>query len=341
MARRATAQDVANLVGVSRSSVSLVLNGRGEGNISAAKQLAILEAASQLNYRPNTLAQSLRSHRTFTLGILTWMGPSGFPQRMLHTACEKTTAAGFVSIWMDTGPAPDQEAQAISSLLDRQVDAFLVVAPELVEYDPPEALAGTRTLLINCRDPGRRVTSVVADEFGGAVRAAQLLMDRGHTRIGLLVEEQPSALREDRVAGVRAALAQAGLPDPLLVPAADLRGGATAIRAVLTGPAAPTAVITTRERLALATVLAAAELGLHIPEDLSVISLEDGERLASDLRPAVATIERPDAAMAEEAVALLLQELTGEDPDVRQLTFVCPSHLRGSVGTVRRETVGR
>ena len=154
MARRATAQDVANLVGVSRSSVSLVLNGRGDGNISAAKQEAILEAASQLNYRPNALARSLRSHRTYTLGFLTWMGPSGFPQLMLQAACETATAAGFVSIWMNTGHDPDREARAISSLLDRQVDAILVVAPELVEYDPPEALAGTRTLLVNCHDPG-------------------------------------------------------------------------------------------------------------------------------------------------------------------------------------------
>ena len=338
MARRATAQDVADLVGVSRSSVSLVLNGRGEGNISAAKQQAILEAASQLDYRPNTLARSLRSRRTSTLGVLTWMGQSGFPQMLLHTSCERTAAAGFASIWMDTGQDRDREAQAISSLLDRQVDAILVVAPELVEYDPPDALAGTRTILINCHDPGLRVTSVVPDEFGGAVRAAQIVTDRGHTRIALLAEAQPTALREDRVAGVRAALAQAGLPDPLLVPAVDLRDGATAIRAVLAGPAAPTAVICTRERLALATVLVAAELGLRIPEDLSLISLEDGEHLARDLRPAVATIERPDAAMAEEAVALLLRELaTDKHTDVRQLSFVCPAHLRGSVATARRD----
>ena len=71
-------------------------------------------------------------------------------------------------------------------------------------------------------------------------------------------------------------------------------------------------MICTRERLALATVLAAAELGLRIPDDLSLISLEDGEQLASDLVPAVATIQRPDSAMAEEAVALLLRELNSE-----------------------------
>ena len=65
---------MADLAGVSRSSVSLVLNGRGDGNMSAAKQVAILEAARQLNYRPNAVALSLRSQRTWTLGVLTWRG---------------------------------------------------------------------------------------------------------------------------------------------------------------------------------------------------------------------------------------------------------------------------
>ena len=65
-----------------------MLNGRGDGNISAAKQVAILEAARQLNYRPNAVALSLRSQRTWTLGVLTWRGASGFPQEMLHGAWE-------------------------------------------------------------------------------------------------------------------------------------------------------------------------------------------------------------------------------------------------------------
>ena len=85
-----------------------------------------------------------------------------------------------------------------------------------------------------------------------------------------------------------------------------------------------------------AVTAAAAQLGLRIPDDLSLISLEDGEQLASDLVPAVATMQRPDVAMAEEAVALLLRELNSEHDDVRQLSFVCPSQLRASVGPARR-----
>ncbi len=334
MARRATAQDVADLVGVSRSSVSLVLNGRGDGNISAVKQQAIIEAARQLNYRPNALALSLRSQRTWTLGVLTWQGATGFPETLLHAAWETATAAGYLTILMDTANDEHHQARAVTTLLDRQVDAFVVIAPELIDYQPTEAMAETPTILINCVDPERRVTSIAPDELGAASCAAQILIDRGHQRIGLLTDDAPTAQIRDRVAGVRAALCAAGLPAPLLL-ASDLEvhRGAALVRETLSGSDAPTGIICTHERLALGAVLAAAGLGLRIPADLSIVSLEDGEQLARNLVPALATVQRPDRAMAEQAIAILLRELTSEeDSEVKQLSFVCPPDLRDSTG---------
>ena len=86
MARKATAQDVADLAGVSRSAVSLVLNGRAQGHIARHKQQAIIEAARRLNYTPNAVALSLRSRRTRTIGVLIWPGD----ERILsaYVACD-------------------------------------------------------------------------------------------------------------------------------------------------------------------------------------------------------------------------------------------------------------
>ena len=75
MVRKATAQDVADLAGVSRSAVSLVLNGRGQGNIARDKQQAIIDAARQLNYTPNAVALSLRNRRSRTIGVLPGRAP--------------------------------------------------------------------------------------------------------------------------------------------------------------------------------------------------------------------------------------------------------------------------
>ena len=94
----------------------------------------------------------------------------------------------------------------------------------------------------------------------------------------------------------------------------------------------PTAMVCIRERLALGALLAVQDLGLEVPTDLSLISLDDGERLTSDLVPELATVQRPDRAMAEQSVALLLHEInTSGDQDVRQLSFACPASLGASV----------
>lgn len=337
MARRPTAQDVADLAGVSRSSVSLVLNGRGEGNITPAKQRAVIDAARQLDYRPNKLALSLRSQRTWTLGVLTWPGAGRFPGELLHAAWETATAAGFLLILMDTANDHEHEARAVASLLDRQVDAFIVMAPELIEYRPSEAMTGTPTILVNCTDPDRRVTSIAPDERGGAACAAQILIDQGHRRIALLTDEAPTAQVRDRVAGVRAAVAAAGLPPVrVLAGGRDIHHGAALTRQALGDPDPPTGIVSTRERLALGAVLASAELGRRIPGDLSIVSLEDGEQLAGDLVPPLATVQRPDRAMAVQAMAIMLRELAGEGTnEVRQLSFVCPPALRASTGPAR------
>src|SRR3954452_16101016 len=165
MACRATAQDVADLAGVSRSSVSLVLNGRAAGNIGPEKQKAVLAAAKQLGYTPNAVALSLRSQRTRTLGVLTWPGRAGLPQVMLHRALHRASEHGYLLLVMDTDNDRDVEQHQLETLRDRQVVGFLVVAPELVHYRPVEALVSTPTVLLNCLDPDAMVASPLADEL--------------------------------------------------------------------------------------------------------------------------------------------------------------------------------
>lgn len=313
--------------------MSLVLNGHADGNVSAVKQRAVREAARQLDYRPNALALSLRSQRTWTLGVLTWRGIAGFPQEMLHAAWTAANGAGYLTMSMDTPDGIDQDQRAVSLLLDRQVDGLVVVAPELTAYEVPEALAGTQLILINCFDPDGRVTSMVPDELGAGAAAAQILLDRGHTRISLLADSRTTAESTNRIAGVRRALAAAGLTAPELVsPRVSTEDGFALVRDALRSAHPPTAVVSTRERLSLGALLAARAAGLDVPNDLSVVSLDDGEGLATGLVPAIATAERPDRAMAEAAVLVMLEEIrsAGDHPP-RQLSFACPVFLGGSV----------
>jgi LacI family transcriptional regulator len=331
--RRPTAQDVADLAGVSRSAVSLVLNGRAEGNIAPDKQKAILKAAERLNYRPNAVALSLRNQRTRTIGVLTWPSVAGSPALILRAALQAATDSGYLLIFMDTGGDQEIESRALATLRDRQVEALLVVAPELTDYRPAETMMTLPTILVNCADPQASVTSVVPDEAGAGAAAAQILIDAGHSRIGLLAGPPDAVQTRLRVAGCHQVVAAAELDGRArFIASRDIASAASAARALLEQSEPPTALICAHERLAVGAALAAAQLQIDIPEQLSLVSLEDGERLACQCAPPLTTVERPDRPMAGQAIRMLVERLASDAEDsVKQLLFVCPPMHRNSV----------
>jgi LacI family transcriptional regulator len=286
VARKATAQDVADLVGVSRSAVSLVLNGRAQGHIAGDKQQAIIDAARQLNYTPNAVALSLRSRRTRTIGVLTWPGAVGFAGRMLHATLQTATKAGYLLIFMDTANDCDHQSQALATLRDHQVDALLVIAPNLIAYRPVEPMSTIPTILVNCVDPNASVASIVPDEHGAGSAAAAVLIEAGHTRIGIVAGPPDAMQNRLRLAGIQSAAEAAHVTVSVqTAPNWDIGSGFDAARTLLSAPGMPTALICTHERLAVGARLAAADLGFAIPADLSIVSLDDGELLASRLVP--------------------------------------------------------
>ena len=335
MTRRATAQDVADLAGVSRSAVSLVLNGRADGNISRAKQEAVRDAALQLHYTPNAVALSLRSKRTETIGVLTWPDRRRMPPALLGAVYEAASSAGYLLMMVDALQRPWQ----VDALLDRRVDGFVVVAPELADFPLPENVATVPTVLVNCLDPSFAASSLVPDEVGAGASAAQHLLDLGHRRLGVLAGSDGLASAR-RVQGVSRAVEAAGLPSPVVLQAGHATAdGHAAARSLLESDHAPSALVCAHERLALGALLAATDLGLHVPTDLSLVSLDDGEDLARRLVPSVDLVERPDQVIATHALELLVEQLRHGLSAVRRLTFVCPVRAGASVAPPRLRAV--
>lgn len=326
MGHRATAQDVADLAGVSRSAVSLVLNGRAKGAISAVKQEAVLDAARRLEYTPNAVAQSLRTSRTRILGVLTWRGVGGLPLHLMAGALQTSLDSGYKMIKMYAEPTAADQRRALSTLGNQQVDGMLVVAPELCEYEPVEALTASPAVLLNCQDPGQRLTGVVPDEEGAGRAAVEVLLDRGHRDIAVLSGPLDHFQTGLRAGGAVQALEAAGIR-PRQLAADDLRidEGLAAAAALLTTERPPTALLCTNERLTVGVMLAAARLGLSVPGDLSLVSLDDREQLSAQLVPHVTRVERPDDLMASHAAGLLMNWIeSGDAPDAHAYSFVCP-----------------
>jgi LacI family transcriptional regulator len=179
---------------------------------------------------------------------------------------------------------------------------------------------------------------MVADEHGAASAAVRVLSEAGHTCIGVIAGPQDSMQSRLRLEGIEAkATAEHRGVSVQAAANRDIDSGFDAARTLLTAPNPPTALICTHERLAVGAVLAAAKLGIAIPADLSLVSLDDSEQLASRLIPQLTTIERPDRAMAEQAVTVTPQRFDEDNRgQVQQLTFSCSPAIRDSVACPRR-----
>jgi LacI family transcriptional regulator len=338
MKRRATSQDVADLAGVSRSAVSLVLNGRGQGNISVEKQAAILAAAEELDYSPNPVALSLRTRRSSTIGVVTdSIATAGFAGQLLQGASERAAAHGYLLLVIDSQHDRLAEERAFETLGSRQVDGFIYAAMSLRAYEPSPGLSGSIVALANCFDPAGQLASFVPDEVAGSRSATRHLIESGHREIVMLTgtpDMVASGLREQ---GFAQELAAAELPvrPPISAGWEIDKGYAAAMHVLTTFEPRPTGLVVANDRAAIGVVLAATSLGLSVPRDVSVIGYDDDENVAPWMVPALTTVRLPHREMGEAAIQHLLDQIGGAvqtpAPPADKVFLECPLIIRDSV----------
>lgn len=328
---RARIADVAELAGVSPTAVSFVFSGKDAGNIAPATRQRILDAAQTLGYRPNRVAQSLRQSRTRAIGLITdGIASSPFAGRLVAAAGQRLAELGHALMLYDSDFHADREQAAAHELGARRVDALIYATMGL------RRIAGTPTttlptVLANCFQEPDVLPAAIPDEVGVGRDAARLLTGLGHRRIVMLsgpdAEDDQGWVRGNiagplREAGFRAGLDEAGLPDArgtIHVAGWNIDDGhATALRCLTDGTGAlrraterPTAVFAINDRVALGVLLAAGQLGLSVPDDLSIVGVDDQEALAAHLVPGLTTFRLPHAAMGEWAVETAIDLVDG------------------------------
>ncbi|MFJ6279564.1 LacI family DNA-binding transcriptional regulator [Arthrobacter subterraneus] len=332
-ARKATALDVAKVAGVSRSAVSMVLNGNIKGNVSREAQERIRAAARELNYLPNPVAVSLRNQRTATLGIVTdEIVTSPFAGRLVSGATNAALARGYMILVVDTEHIPGRDELAIDALQHRRVDGLIYATGSLKPYSPTDPFRAQPAALANCFDPQDRLAAVVPDEVTGSRRATELLLELGHRRIALLGgdDENAALLREQ---GYRTAMENAGLSfrdQQVVVTGWDIDQGYRAAESVLQEPDRPTAVLAANDRVATGILLYAASAGIRVPEQLSVVGYDDQQNVAANLVPALTTVALPHAEIGAIAVNRVLDELEGGERRTERVLVPCPLITRQS-----------
>jgi LacI family transcriptional regulator len=349
MHRKATALDVAKRAGVSRSAVSLVLNGRGDGNVAKESQDRIRQAAVELKYSPNAVALSLRNQRTRMIGIVSdHVVVSAFDGNIIGGADDVARSRGFVTVAMDTEYDAARDENAVETLLDRQVDGLMYVTEGLKPLDVPPGMLRVPSVLANCYDkaPAPGLPHVIPDEVRGGREATNYLLELGHRDIALLAGPSQAAAAPLRVAGYREAYSGRHLPVPeerISWASWDIDGGFHGAMKLLDGVSPgerPTAIMAANDRLAIGVILAAARLGINVPGDLSVMGYDDESHIADTMVPTLTTMALPLREMGAAAMAALLAQIEGTgnrgDEQAAGLETLVPCRLviRESTGPV-------
>lgn len=310
--------EVADHAGVSAMTVSRVLNN--SGYVSAATRERVEQAIAQLGYVPNALARQLRSKRTKMLALVVSDISNPFFTTIARGVEDAASARGFAVMFCNTDESDEEESRYLRLLVERQVDGVLLVPAE-------NAAASLRLLrthkipvVVLDRRTSRRVDSVRCDSEAGAYALARHLVELGHRRIAVLTGRRGISTSVDRVAGVRRALAEAGLSlDESLVRyggfnfgnlnLADGRLMAQEVLAANDGP--PTAIFAANNFIAFGAVRALRELGLKVPEDISVVAFDDlPVEWVSD--PFLTVAAQPAYDIGRRAAEMMIDRLVGE-----------------------------
>lgn len=315
--RKATLSDVARAAGVSATTASYILNGRGgQMRISAETEERVRAAATALAYRPNRSARSLRTRRTATLGVISDLVAGGhFASGMLTGASRAARELDHLLVIGESGGDPELERLLLEEMLSRDVDGVVYATVRASGVRLPTELLGVRTVTLNCVDPGAGVAAVLPDDVAGGRLAAAALADAGVRDIWVVGHDpQPvSTAGRDRLAGITVELGSRGLrvqgriECPWLV-----RESYDAVHAWLaTRDGPPGGLICLNDRVGMGVYEALEEHGLRIPDQVSVVSF-GGSELAHWLRPALTSVALPFQELGATAVRRLL---AAEPPD--------------------------
>ena len=335
--REATLADVAEHAGVSASTASRALNGRGE--LSAHTRAAVREAAVLLNFEPSHLARSLRTRTTSTIGFVVPDVSSPFYASALKGAQRSLEQAGYRVLLMDSGQAADGEVAALRTFLAHRVDGLLVSTVGIARehFDDLVARRSTPCVFFDSAVAEAGEGTVLLDNTTGVELLVDHLVAHGHRRIGLLAGSIRETSGRERVDAFHATLNRRGLQ----VREGDVGGGRwtqedgrAATRRMLATDARPTALISSSVELALGALLACRDVGVPIPQELAVATFDDAY-FAELLDPPLTAVAYDPSEVGRRAAALLVEAIHEGVPEPRRVTVPVQLVTRRSCGCNR------
>ena len=325
MMKKASLKDIANRVGVSTALVSYVLNNQKEGRIRKEVAQLIRETAKQLNYRTNLAARTLKTNKTFTIGLVVADISNPYFSTLARIIEDAADQHNYTVIFGSSDENPKKSGKLIETLLNRQVDGLIIAPPEnsechiesLIKEDIP-------FVLIDRYFPEIKTNYVAIDNYKAAHEAVTHLIETGRRKIAMITYETSIFTLTERTRGYQAALEELGISfnkSWLKKLSADdiVNGVQKALDELIKEPLSVDAILFGSNTLAVAGLKYINSLGVKVPGDLAIISFDETE--AFDLFYAPLTyIKQPMQEMGQMATRILLQNI-GNAGDLTQVNL--------------------
>ncbi len=327
-----TIEDVARHAGVSIRTVSRVINQRPDvAPLTRNRVQAVIE---QLGYRPNTLARSMITGQTMTIGVVLPDIANPFFSRAIRGCEDFLNQAGYSIFLCNTDEDLEKEQEYLALLLDRRVDGVIVWGSR-GEGDVLAATVGTElpVVTVDCHAFDGNVVNINVQNHKGAQIATNHLLDVGHQRIGFLAGPVTRLTAKRRLNGYLEAMAAAGL-SPLVAPLVgeaipSVLQGYEGAKQLLVAATRPTALFAYNDLMAAGALLAARYLNLRVPDDVAIVGFDD-ILMAAMMDPPLTTIRIPQYELGRLTGEKTLDLLTGRISSPETIDFRVDLHVRAS-----------
>ena len=306
-----TIRDVARVAGVSTATVSRFINN--SGSVRPETRERVRRAMEVCRYKYNALARGFVTKRSHTLGLILPTITNPIFAASTRGVQDYTTQQGYQVILGNSDYQYAEEARLVTVLRERQVEGLVITTTDLRGQVLKDLLdEGFPFVLLYSTVRKGPVSAVGIDNFLGGYQATQHLIEQNHRRIAMLAGSFSFSDRSfHRWHGYRKCLKEHGIPykpSLLLQTEYTLAGGREGIKKLLSSDNPPTAVFCSNDLIALGAMQGARDLGMKLPEDLSMVGFDDMET-SSFVTPSLTTIRQPAYEMGRLGASLLLQHI--------------------------------
>lgn len=325
-----TIKDIARIAEVSTATVSMILNNK-DGNISAVTREKVLRIVKENNYIPNTMARSLVTRKTKTIGLVIPDIANPFFPELARGAEDKASEAGYSIIYCNTDDDLEKEEKYINMLAEKMVDGIVFThSAKRTSGLSPIDKGNIPVILIDRDLESSNVKGkVLVDNLEGAYKAVKHLIDNGYKKIAFITGALTSTTAKDRLAGYKKALKESGLKyDDSFVKAGQYKSewGLIAANQLLEEGLDFDAIFCGNDLIAISVIKLLTSKGYNIPEDIGIVGFDD-IYMASVVEPGLTTIKQPNYEMGYKAVELLIEALEKSEEAAAPKTIILGTEL--------------